>query len=177
MYDWIGVTSEYVMRGKNAGLFRETEKFSEDERKSFEKLLQRSYYNEFLPKAAQGRGRDPEYIHSVGEGRVWMGTKAKENGLVDEFGGLDKAVEVAKELAKIPADKSVRRVVFPAPRSFFQQLFGGGGDEVSVRAREQQTLINSLPKEMRRPLRHAAMFERFRQGEALAIMPFDLKIE
>ncbi len=177
MYDWIGVTSEYVMRGKNAGLFRETEKFSVDERKSFEKLLQRSYYNEFLPKAAQGRGRDPEYIHSVGEGRVWMGTKAKENGLVDEFGGLDKAVEVAKELAKIPADKGVRRVVFPAPRSFFQQLFGGGGDEVSVRAREQQTLINSLPKEMRRPLRHAAMFERFRQGEALAIMPFDLKIE
>ena len=177
-YDWIGVTSEYLTRGKNAGLFRETEKFSDEERKSFEGLLKRSYYNEFLPKAAQGRGRDAEYIDSVGQGRVWTGARAKEKGLVDEFGGLDKAVEIAKELAQIPADKGVRRVVFPAPRSFFQQIFGGGGDdEVSVKAREQQAFINSLPKEMRLPLRRAAMFERFRQGEMLAIMPFDLKIE
>jgi protease-4 len=177
-YDWIGVTSEYLTRGKNAGMFRETEKFSDEERKSFEGLLKRSYYNEFIPKAAQGRGRDAEYIDSVGQGRVWAGVRAKEKGLVDEFGGLDKAVEIAKGLANIPADKSVRRVVFPAPKNFFQQFFGGGGDdEASVKAREQQALINSLPKEMRLPLRRAAMFERFRQGEALAIMPFDLKIE
>ncbi|HEX6622278.1 MAG TPA: signal peptide peptidase SppA, partial [Pyrinomonadaceae bacterium] len=120
-YDWVGVTSQYLTRGKNAGLFRETERFTDEERQSFENLLKRSYYNEFIPKAAQGRGRDAEYIDSVGQGRVWTGLRAKEKGLVDELGGLDKAVEVAKELAKIPADKGVRRVVYPAPRSFFQQ--------------------------------------------------------
>ncbi len=176
-YDWVGVTSQYLTRGKNAGLFRETERFTDEERQTFEGLLKRSYYNEFIPKAAQGRGRDAEYIDSVAQGRVWTGLRAKEKGLVDEFGGLDKAVEIAKELAKIPADKGVRRVVYPAPRSFFQQFLGGGEDETSVKAREQQTLINSAPREMRRALRHAAVFERFRQGEALAIMPFDLKIE
>lgn len=176
-YDWVGVTSQYLTRGKNAGLFRETERFTDEERQTFEGLLKRSYYNEFIPKAAQGRGRDAEYIDSVGQGRVWTGLRAKEKGLVDEFGGLDKAVEVAKELARIPADKGVRRVVFPAPRSFFPRLLGGGEDETSVKAREQQTLINAAPREMRRALRHAAVFERFRQGEALAIMPFDLKVE
>jgi protease-4 len=176
-YDWLGITSEYVMRGRNSGLFRETEKFTDDERKTFEGLLKRSYYNEFVPKAAQGRNRDPEYIDSVAQGRVWSGAQAKEKGLVDELGGLDKAVDVAKELAKIPADKGVRRVVYPAPRTFLQQLLGGDDDEVSVRVREQQALIKSLPREMQGPLRHAAMFERFRQGEALAILPFELKVE
>jgi protease-4 len=177
-YEWIGVTSEYLLRGKNAGLFRETEKFTPEERERFEAMLKHSYFDEFVKKAAQGRGRDPEYIHSVGEGHVWTGAQAKEKGLVDELGGLDRAVEVAKELAGIPSDKGVRRVIFPAPRSFFEQMFGGGEDQAAVKAREQQTaLINAAPKEMRRALRYAAIFDRVRPGEAMVILPYDLKIE
>jgi len=183
-YDWIGVTSEYVMRGKNAGLFRETAKFTPDERARFEAMLKHSYFDEFLKKAGAGRKRDPEYIHSVGEGRVWTGAQAKERGLVDEFGGLDRAVEIAKELAGIPADKGVRRVVYPAPRNFFQQMFGGGDDDgdagIKVRQQQQQqqeAFINAAPKETRRALRYAAMFDRMKAGEALVILPFDLKIE
>jgi ClpP class serine protease len=43
-------------------------------------------------------------------------------GLVDEFGGLDRAIDIAKELAKIPADKGVERVILPYPQTFIQQL-------------------------------------------------------
>ncbi|PYS84781.1 MAG: signal peptide peptidase SppA [Acidobacteria bacterium] len=179
-YDWIGVTSEYFTRGKNAGMFRETEKFTDDERKKFQGMLDNSYWNEFLPKVAQGR-RFPnvEAVHQIAQGRVWTGAQGKENGLVDEFGGLDRAVEVAKELAQIPADKQVRRVIYPAPRTFIQQIFGGEDeDSASVRAeRQRMALINSLPKEMRPAFRQAAMFDRFQQGQMLAIMPFELKIE
>ncbi len=179
-YEWIGVTSEYLLRGKNAGLFRETEKFTPDERARFEAMLKHSYFDEFVKKAAQGRGRDPEYIHSVGEGHVWTGAQGKEKGLVDELGGLDRAVEVAKELAGIPADKGVRRVVFPAPRSFFEQMFGGGGeDHAAIKAQQQQqaALINAAPKQMRRALRYASIFDRVQPGEAMVILPYDLKIE
>jgi protease IV len=179
-YDWIGVSSEYVTRGKLAGIFRETEKFSDEERAKFEGMLKHSYNDEFLPKVAQGRNRDKEYIRSIAEGRVWTGAQGKANGLVDEFGGLDRAVEIAKELANIPADKQVRRVVYPAPRSFFQQLFGIGDDEdaASIKAEQQRVaFINSLPKEMRPVFRNAAMFDRFGQGEMLAILPYELKIE
>ncbi len=178
-YDWIGVSSEYLLRGKNAGLFRETAKFTPDERARFEAMLKHSYFDEFLKKAAQGRKRDPEYIHSVGEGHVWTGAQAKERGLIDEFGGLDRAVEVAKELAGIPADKGVHRVVYPVPRTFFQQMFGGDEEDgASIKARQQQeAVINAAPKEMRRALRYAAMFERMQAGEALVIMPYELKID
>ena len=87
---------------------------------------------------------------------------------------------MAKELAKIPADKGVRRVVYPAPRTFFQQLFGGGDDQdaASIKAQQQRAaFINSMPAEMRPVLRRAAMFERFPANQTLAIMPFELKIE
>ncbi|MDT7807021.1 MAG: protease [Acidobacteriota bacterium] len=180
-YDWIGVTSEYVMRGKNAGLYRETDKFSDEERKKFEGSIQNFYWNQFLPKVAVGRHfPNVEAVNEIARGRVWTGMEGKEHGLVDEFGGLDRAVEVAKELARIPADKGVRRVVYPAPRNFFQQFFGGGDeqDAASIRAEQQRTaFINSMPAEMRPTLRRAAMFEHFPQGQTLAILPFELKIE
>ncbi|HYG78770.1 MAG TPA: signal peptide peptidase SppA [Pyrinomonadaceae bacterium] len=179
LYDWLGVTNEYVLRGKTAGLFRETEKFTPEERERFEATVRSKYYDEFVPKVAKGRGRDPEYIDSVGQGRVWTGAQAKEKGLVDEFGGLDKAVEVARELAGIPADKGVRRVILPHPRNFFDDLFGGGGgaDEASVRLQQQQAAFAALPEDVRRALRYAATMDRMKRGETMALMPFDLRIK
>lgn len=180
-YDWIGVSSEYVMRGKNSGMFRETEKFTPAEREKFESSMRNFYWNMFLPKVAEGRRfQNVEAVNEIARGRVWTGAQGKERGLVDEFGGLDRAVEVAKELAKIPADKDVRRVVYPAPRTFFQQLLGGNDEEdsASIKAEQQRAaFINSMPPEMRPVLKRAAMFERFPQNQTLAIMPFELKIE
>jgi protease-4 len=177
-YDWIGVNNEYVTRGKNAAIFRETEPFTDEERKKFESMLNSFYWDDFLPKVAQGRGRDREYVHSVAQGRVWTGTQAKERGLVDEFGGLDRAVEIAKQLANIPADKHVRRVVMPAPRTFFERIFGGGDDEATVRAEQQQqsAVVQSLPEDVRRSLRYLSLFERVRRGETMAMLPYDLRI-
>jgi protease IV len=178
-YDWIGVNNEYVLRGKQAGMFRETEPFNADERAKFETMLKSFYYDDFLPKVAKGRGKNVEYVDSIAQGRVWTGTQAKERGLVDEFGGMDKAVEVAKQLAGLPADKGVRRVVFPAPRPLLQQWLGGGGeDSASVKAREQRAAIESaLPADMRRALRYLSILENMKRGETMAMLPFDLQIK
>lgn len=179
-YDWLGINNEYVLRGKQAGMFRETEPFNADERAKFETMLKSFYYDDFLPKVAKGRGRDVEYVDSIAQGRVWTGTQAKERGLVDEFGGMDKAVEVAKQLANIPADKGVRRVVFPAPRPFLQQWLGVGGreDSASARAREQRAAIEAaLPADMRRALRYMSILENMKRGETMAMLPFDLEIK
>ncbi|MEJ7577819.1 MAG: signal peptide peptidase SppA [Pyrinomonadaceae bacterium] len=180
-YDWIGVSSEYTLRGKNAGMYRETEPFTPEERAKFESMIGDFYYNAFLPKVAQGRGRTTEYVDSIAQGRVWTGTQGRERGLVDEFGGMERAIEVAKELAKIPADKSVRRVVLPYPRTFLQRIFGGGEDEetyAQLRARQQQrAAFEALPEDVRRALRYAAVMDRMKRGEVMAMMPFELRIE
>jgi protease-4 len=174
-YDWLGISNEYVLRGKTAGLFRETEKFSDDERVKFEEWIKTTYYQEFVPKVAKGRKQDPQFIDSVGQGRVWTGAQAKDRHLVDEFGGLDRAFEVAKELAKIPADKGVERVIFPYPTTFLQQLLSGG-DNSNTKLEQQRMVYASLPEDARRALRYMQLMDRMKHGESMLVMPFDLRI-
>jgi protease-4 len=176
-YKWLGITNEYVLRGKNAGLFRETEKFTPEERDKFFGIIKSTYYDEFVPKVAKGRGRNPEYIDSIGQGRVWTGAQGKENGLVDEFGGLDRAIEIAKQLAGIPVDKSIKRVILPYPRSLFENFFGSNDDESSIKLQQQQAAFEALPEDVRRTLQYATMLDHMKRGEAMAVMPFDLRIK
>ncbi len=175
-YDWIGVSNEYVLRGKNAGMFRETEKFSPEERAKFIEWINYTYYNDFVPKVAKGRNKDAAYIDSVGQGRVWTGSQGKENGLVDEFGGLDKAVEVAKQLANIPADKGVERVILPAPTTLLQELLSGGRD-LSTELQQKQAVFAALPEDARRTLRYVYLLDKMKSGELMLLMPFDLRIK
>jgi protease-4 len=178
LYDWLGITNEYVMRGKNSGIFRETEKWTPEERKKMEDGANNIYFNNFLPKVAKGRNIDVEKANSIGQGRVWTGTQAKENGLIDEFGGLEKAIDVAKQLANLPADKDVRRVVFPAPRPFFETLFGNDPDaSESAEMKAQRALAASLPEDVRRGLRYVQLFDQMKNGEAMLLLPFELEIK
>ncbi len=180
LYDWLGVTNEYVMRGKNSGIFRETEKWTPEEREKMVQQTNTIYYDNFVPKVSKGRGKSTEEVNMLGQGRVWTGTQAKERGLVDEFGGLEKAISVAKELAKLPEDKDVRRIVLPAPKPFLQTLFG---DDASTEASDskteqaQQALLESLPADLRRAFRYAALFDQMQRGEAMLLLPFDLEIK
>ena len=176
-YDWLGISNEYVLRGKTAGMFRETEKFSDEERAKFEEWVKTTYYGDFVPKVAKGRGKDAEFIDSVGQGRVWTGAQAKDRSLVDEFGGLDKAIDVAKQLAKIPADKGVERVILPYPTTFLQQLISGNTDNANTEVEQQRAVAAALPEDARRALRFMALMDRMKNGETMLLMPFDVRVK
>ncbi len=181
LYNWLGVSNEYITRGKNAGIFREDRKWTDEERAVFQKNADFFYWDNFVPKVAAGRGKTTEEIHNVAQGRVWTGFQAKDQGLVDEFGGLDRAVEIAKGLANLPAEKEVRRVVFPAPKPFLASVFGGGEDaEAAVKAKEkaqQDALVKALPKDLQNVFRYNALFEDMRRGQTMALMPYQLDIK
>lgn len=175
LFDWAGISSETLKRGKNAGLFDTSVKWTPDERAKIEESAHKIYYDEFVPKVSKGRGKSVEEIDAIGQGHVWTGAQAKQNGLIDEFGGLEKAVEIAKELAGIPAEKSVRRVVFPAPRPFFDTLFDAD-DDASTEIRAQKAMLDALPEDVRRMFRFSYLFDRLKTGDALTLLPFDLRI-
>jgi protease-4 len=174
-YDWLGISNEYIMRGKNAGMFRETEKFSDDERAKFEDWIKTTYYNDFVPKVAKGRGKDAAYIDSVAQGRVWTGAQGQERGLVDEFGGLDRAIDIAKDLAKIPKDKGVHRVILPYPRTVLQELLSESS-ETHTQAQQREAVMATLPEDARRAVRYMTLLDRMKSGESMLLMPFDLRI-
>lgn len=175
-YDWVGISNEYITRGKNADLLRDTEKWTDEQRAKVEESAKFIYWDNFIPKVAQGRGKTVEQIHEIAQGRVWTGAQAKERGLIDEFGGLNKAIEIAKQLANLPADKDVRRVVFPASKPFLATLLSGD-DEATVKAKQEQAIINALPEDARKAFRYAALFDQIKRGETLIMLPFELEIK
>jgi protease-4 len=176
LYDYLGITNEYITRGKNAGLLRDTEPWSGEQLKKIQASADFFYWDNFVPKVAQGRGRTIEEIHNVAQGRVWTGSQARERGLVDEFGGLNRAIEIAKELAKLPADKDVKRVVFPTPQPFLAALFNPRDEETTVRA-QQTAVIKTLPQDAQKTVLFALRLDQLKQGEVAALLPLDLEIK
>jgi len=177
LYDWLGITNEYVLRGDNAGIFRETEKWTPSERAKMEEQTKKIYFDNFIPKVAKGRNKTVEEVDTLGQGRVWTGTQAKANGLIDEFGGLEKAIDIAKELAGLAADKDVRRVVLPEPKPFLETVFGNEDASLTKEQQAQAALIESLPADIRRAFRFAALFDQMQRGEAMFMLPFELEIK
>lgn len=123
LYDKLGITSEKLAFGKNADIFSSFKTWSDADRHEIKKEI-RWLYEQFLAKVASGRGMTEEEVDRIGRGRVWTGKQALERGLVDETGGLSRAIEIAKELAGIPKSEQVRLVVQPKKVSLLDMLFG-----------------------------------------------------
>jgi len=171
VYEKLGAHIEATSIGKHAEINSPARPYSPDELKKLQEQLQ-AFYDGFVEKVADSRHSTPEKIDALAQGRVWTGQQAKQNGLVDELGGLDRAVAVAKQRAKIAADSDVELVVFPPRKSLYELLseqYSGTSDSVAVGAWLNANLsageIEAL-RIMRGP------FAMFRRGEALALMPF-----
>jgi len=116
---------------------------------------------------AQSRHMSVETVDAVGQGRVWTGQQAKQRGLVDELGGLDKAVAIAKQRANIPANEDVEIAVYPSRPSFYEIISQFGASRASL---EWLNLAGGLID--REALAASVPVRLFRRGEPLALMPF-----
>jgi len=113
LYDKIGITSYRLRRGEHSGLYDLAEPWSPGEYRAVERIVDH-LYADFVEHVREGRGMaDGAAVDEVARGRVWTGSQALEAGLVDEMGGLLRAVEIARELAGIPPRADVRLVHRP----------------------------------------------------------------
>ncbi|GAB2523619.1 signal peptide peptidase SppA [Nocardiopsis aegyptia] len=93
-----GVTTDSVSTGEHAGMFHTDRPFTESEWERVNALLD-EIYEDFLAKVGRSRGMSRDEVHEVARGRVWTGEDAHQRGLVDELGGLETAVRLAREKA------------------------------------------------------------------------------
>ena len=121
LYDLLGLSTDRVTTSDNATLFSLQQNFTPEQRAFIEHSIL-EMYGEFKQNVAEGRGMTPEAVDTIGQGRVWSGAQAKKLGLVDELGGFDRAIEVAKQLAGIPAGSEVRIVRFPKEKGLIEEL-------------------------------------------------------
>ena len=113
----LGVTFDGVKTGAcaDAGIFRP---LSEKEKELIQAEIEKTY-QQFKQRVADGRKKDPGYIDSIAQGRVWSGDDAIKIGLIDRFGGLDEAIASAARMARI-SDYRLRE--FPEPESILERI-------------------------------------------------------
>jgi protease-4 len=170
----LGANMEATSHGKQAQIYSPDRRFTPDERTKIEASMQ-VVYDQFIERTAAARHMTPEKVDEIAQGRVWTGAQAKEIGLVDELGGLYKAVDLAKQRARIPADEEVELVVYPPHRSFYEvlteQLSSPAG---KLRAAYTSDALLELlgPRERRALAAVLAPSRLFRSGQVLAHMPY-----
>ena len=160
----IGVNSETVVSGPAASINSPFAPFTPPQRVKLQEIMQ-AIYDDFVEKAAESRKTTPEKIHAVAQGRVWTGQQARERGLVDALGGLDTAVAIAKERAKIPVDEDVELVVYSGQRSLYEALsetLGGASILSHFAGTDEARAVGAVTAPMRL----------FKRGEPLTLLPF-----
>ena len=122
LYDKLGITKDMLTRGRFAAIDSDYAPLDAAARDKLRQGIDDNY-KVFLEKVAKSRRRTVDQIEPVAQGRVWLGDQAKDAGLVDELGGIDRAIEMVKQQASIPAGEAVTLDTYPGRRSVFDMLF------------------------------------------------------
>ena len=130
----LGIKLETVKFGEFSDLGSPDRPLNEAERKVIQSAIDR-VYTDFVKRVSEGRKMTAAQVDSIAQGRVWSGIEAKQVGLVDEFGGLDKAIEIAVKKAKL----SEHRVVnLPDLKDPFEEIFKSMSGEASAYFMKQE---------------------------------------
>jgi protease IV len=123
----IGVTVDTVKSNNYADLGAFYRPLSANERDIIQQSVE-DVYDVFITRVAEGRGMTKEQVDELGQGRVWSGVDAKRIGLVDVFGGLETAIDIAAKKANL---ENYRIVNFPEQKDPFKKFLGSMSGEVS----------------------------------------------
>ena len=131
----LGITIDTVMTNKNAISISGNRPLSSYQEKVIQNQIERIYAT-FIGHVADGRKMTVSQVDSIGQGRVWSGFDAKRIGLIDDFGGMDKAIEEAVKLAKLSEYKVIE---YPIQKDFFQQIIKSlSGDDASSKILQKE---------------------------------------
>ncbi|MGA7647498.1 MAG: signal peptide peptidase SppA [Terriglobales bacterium] len=143
LWDKVGLSWDEVHQGENATMFTGTHDYTPAEWGRFQAWLDRVYVD-FTGKVAEGRKLPQEKVLEIDKGRIWSGQDAKNLGLVDELGGYDTALNLAKKAAGVPEGDDVKVVVYPRPRTLLESVIARRSPDNSDKEAVGQTLARIL---------------------------------
>lgn len=162
--DKLGITFDRIKTGPYADLGNPNREMSSEEKAIIQKELDRIYVD-FITHVAEGRDLDTAYVNEHGQGRVWTGTRALEIGLVDELGGLDKAVTIAAEKAGL---ENYQIKEYPKVKNPIEDLIKELGGQVSSDMIKEE--IGAEQYEIMKQIKWVTQFD-----EPMMLMPYFFK--
>lgn len=166
----LGIKSQLVQTHKNAADYSVFEPIQDNFKEVVTQSIE-SVYSTFLNRVAQGRKMTIEQVDAVAQGRVWSGADALKNGLIDEIGGLEKAIAYAAKLGKI---KSYQTVNYPEYQINFRDYLGSQLD-LPIFYSQEKLLQKTLGTE------NYSVIQQIRNSQSRkgiqAMLPFELKFK
>jgi protease-4 len=141
--DLLGITHDTLKRGANADFFSTLDHFSPQQAELYERLMLR-IYEAFVGHVADGREMTREAVDTVAQGRIWTGRQALEHGLVDQLGGLDTALDLARQKAGLKPEEATAIDFYPRPPSLMEFL-SRNLEPFLGRPSAESLLLRSLP--------------------------------
>lgn len=173
LYDKLGIEKDILQRGRFAGLNSDYAPLTPDQRQKVQSEIE-GFYQAFLERVAQGRKRKVEEIAPLAQGRVWLGEQAKQNGLVNELGGLDRAVEMIKQRAGIPVKEQIALVNYPPRKSLLEVLMTRSGESPALETEARQLLLGSHLAGI--PVQVPSTLRIWLKGGLLEVMPYSIDV-
>lgn len=166
--DIAGLSFDTVESGPSADMFSGFRSWTPAERASFERFTDVTY-QAFLQRVAESRGMTIDQAHDLARGRIWTGSDAFVNGLVDEIGGFDLAIQRAAEAAGLDPE-AVQVVSYPGQPTFMEKL----GMTSTATVKTVSTWLGNVqsPAEGIQTLQREMAFH----GQVQARMPFDISV-
>jgi protease IV len=141
----VGVTWTTYKRGALADMDSMLKAYSQDEQRLMKRKLH-YYYGRFLKAVAEGRELTTAKVDEVGRGRVWTGSQARPIRLIDRFGGIGEAIQLAKRQVGMDPDDEARLVLLPSESAgLLQRLLGGlAGARAEEDGKAERALLQAL---------------------------------
>jgi protease IV len=133
----LGLQAELLTRGKLADMDTITQPLSDAARQKLHESIQ-STYKLFVGKVASARHKSYDQIDQIAQGRVWMGEQARQNGLVDQLGGLDQAISLIRQRAHLSPAGDTNLVLFPPRKGLLEMLTNSTPEAVQDAAAESK---------------------------------------
>lgn len=121
LWQKLDINWEALRFGSNAGILSMNTGFSESEKDIFNKSLD-NVYEDFTLKVSQARKIDAAKMDELARGRIWTGSGALKNGLIDDIGGFNKALGIAKELAGIKPEDKFTIAYYPKQKTLQEKI-------------------------------------------------------
>ena len=149
LLDKLGIQAELLSRGKLADMDSVTQPLSDAARQKLHDSIQ-STYKLFVNHVATARRKAYDQIDQLAQGRVWMGSQARQNGLIDQLGGLDQAVSLVRQRAHLSPTGDTNLMMFPPRRSILDLLTNTSPEAVEDGAAESKVreLIPEMPSRL-----------------------------
>lgn len=136
MKNKLGITFDYAMTNENSNFMSTFRPLTPAQREVIQGYIE-DVYSTFVNHVVEGRGMSYEEVDAIGQGRVWIGSDARNIGLVDEIGGFEDAVKAAASLANLET-YTIKEL--PEQKDFFQELIDGLTGEAAIEAKLQREL-------------------------------------